>query len=147
MRALEARQERRRPTLWLAASGVLFGLLALAHALTIWMFLGALIFRASCSDHLEERAGVPDGLRGDLFSWLSRELSGQQRYAGLSAYSLFYQIEGSESEIMRALQFSLHDFTPLVFRTKIQNQLILQFGQLTTSCSGKTCSRPHFFSR
>ena len=63
---------------------------------------------------------------------------------GLSAYSLFYQIEGSESEIMRALQFSLHDFTPLVFRTKIQNQLILQFGQLY-KLLGQNVLAPAFF--
>ena len=35
-----------RAVLWLALAGVLFGLLALTHALTVWLFIGALVFVA-----------------------------------------------------------------------------------------------------
>src|ERR1700730_10853358 len=44
VRAVEARYGGGRVGLWLVFVGAGFGLLALTHALTIWIFLGALIF-------------------------------------------------------------------------------------------------------
>ncbi len=57
-----------RVLLWLAVAGVLFGLLALSHALTIWLFVGRAgvrgralpSARAGGADHA---AGVRAGLR------------------------------------------------------------------------------------
>ena len=145
VRALEARQGHRHPTLWIAASGALFGLLALAHALTIWIFLGALIFACFVFRPFWRNGLVMlTGFAVVYFPWLFRNYLVSNDVCGLSAYSLFCQIEGSNSEIMRALQFSLHDFTPLVFRTKIQNQLILQFGQLY-KLLGQNVLAPAFF--
>src|SRR5437870_11345506 len=44
VRAVEAQYDGGRARAWLAAVGVGFGLLALTHALTIWIFAGALVF-------------------------------------------------------------------------------------------------------
>ena len=44
VRAVEAQYNGGRVGVWLAAVGVGFGLLALTHALTIWIFAGALVF-------------------------------------------------------------------------------------------------------
>lgn len=44
VRALTAKYSGGRIGVWLAAVGIGFGLLALAHGLTIWMFVAALIF-------------------------------------------------------------------------------------------------------
>jgi 4-amino-4-deoxy-L-arabinose transferase-like glycosyltransferase len=44
VRAVEAQYRGGAVGVWLALLGIGFGLLALSHALTIWMFLGALVF-------------------------------------------------------------------------------------------------------
>src|SRR5205823_9533586 len=44
--AVEAQHRDESPLKWLAAAGLGFGLLALSHALTLWIFLGALLFAA-----------------------------------------------------------------------------------------------------
>src|ERR1700731_1321318 len=46
VRAVEAQHREESPLKWLVAAGVGFGFLALTHALTLWIFLGALIFAA-----------------------------------------------------------------------------------------------------
>src|SRR5438105_10001943 len=46
VRAIDAQYAGQPLTLWLALAGAGFGLLALSHALTIWIFLPALIFCA-----------------------------------------------------------------------------------------------------
>jgi hypothetical protein len=44
LRAVENRIAERPVAMWLTASSALFGLLALAHALTLWIFVGAMVF-------------------------------------------------------------------------------------------------------
>src|SRR5207245_3858006 len=62
VRAVEAQYDGRRVDRWLAAVGVGFGLLALSHALTIWIFAGALIFCVfffrPCGRSEERRVGI-----------------------------------------------------------------------------------------
>ncbi len=44
LRAIEARRQEKPVLGWLAAAAFLFGLLALAHALAIWVFVGVVVF-------------------------------------------------------------------------------------------------------
>jgi 4-amino-4-deoxy-L-arabinose transferase-like glycosyltransferase len=46
VRLLEARQAERSTVLWSVAVGAAFGLLALSHAMTLFLFAGALVFVA-----------------------------------------------------------------------------------------------------
>jgi len=46
VRAVENRTENRPSWFWLFAVAVCFGLLALAHALTLWIFAGLILFVA-----------------------------------------------------------------------------------------------------
>src|SRR5689334_15576462 len=46
IRAVEAYYSEQATWQWFAAAGAVFGLLALTHALTLWIFLGAAIFAA-----------------------------------------------------------------------------------------------------
>ena len=45
-KAVESQELKRPPTQWAALSAAFFGLMALGHWITIWIFLGALIFAA-----------------------------------------------------------------------------------------------------
>ncbi len=45
-RAVEAQQEEALPTVWLALAAGFLGLLALSHWITVWVFLGVLVFSA-----------------------------------------------------------------------------------------------------
>ncbi|MEA3213803.1 MAG: hypothetical protein QOE70_6860 [Chthoniobacter sp.] len=131
VRAVEARYEERSPALWLSGAGVLFGLLALAHGLTIWIFAGALIFAGIFFRPFGRHAGLMLALFVVVYSpWLIRNQVVCGTPVGLGWYSGLYAIRGSESQVMRAMSVSLEDVTPRLFRRKIQNQSLLQIEHL-----------------
>jgi hypothetical protein len=86
VRAIEAKNSERPPTKWLAAVGLGFGLLALSHALTLWMFAGAIIFVSL------------------LYApWLLRNFALTGNPAGVAFYSVLDGVRHSEAACMRAL--------------------------------------------
>ena len=144
-RALAARENADPTWPWHAGAGLAFGLLALAHPLTIFIFVGALLYTAV--------AFMPRGRDAIIMfavfcipvaPWLIRNhtvcgspfgIAGQTRLAGLL---------GSESQIMRTL--SEPDKTVPVhhFRSKLQMQLIAQCDTLLGRF-GKILVAPLFF--
>jgi hypothetical protein len=145
LRAVEARQESRTPTLWIVATGVLFGLLALAHGLTIWMFGGALIFVLVFFRPFGRDAGIMLAVFMLCYTpWLVRNQMVCGTPLGLGWYSGLADIRGSESQLMRSMEVSFDDVTPRFFRRKVQMHALLQLDQLY-GFLGKVLVAPFFF--
>lgn len=145
VRAVEARQEGKKPVLWMVLAGLLFGLLALTHALTIWIFAGALIFVAILFRPLGRDAAIMLAVFLLLYSpWLVRNYNVCGSLFGLAPYSGLYQIRGTEPAIMRAMMLSFSDVNPTTFRNKIQNQAVAQLGDLFRFL-GRSLVAPVFF--
>ncbi len=154
VRALEARREGRIAWFWLAATGAMFGLLALTHALTIWIFLGALLFLA-LAFWPPTKYWWMRGLKNPallvlvvflLFyvPWLVRTYHACGSPFGVAAYSVLFQIRGTESQVMRSLTPSFSGVGLATFRSKIQNQVVGQFGNIY-GLLGQSLVAPLFF--
>ena len=131
VRATEAKQEGGNPTPWIALAGLLFGLLALAHGLTVWIFMGALLFTAFLFRPLGKHALIMLLVFAACYApWMVRNYSVCGSPFGLAPYTVFYTIRGSESKVMRATELVLTGLTPISFRNKIQDQTLLQLGNL-----------------
>ncbi len=119
------------PLVWLVGAAACFGMLALAHALTIWIFLGALTF---CGIYFRPRFVVLAAMIATFLllytPWLVRTYHVSGSIAGMAAYSGVFQIRGSESSIMRSMDPPLSGVTPLLFRNKVQAQIIGQFDRI-----------------
>ncbi len=144
VRAHGAREDEERTWPWHAAAGLAFGLLALAHPITIFLFAGSLIHTAiSFSPRGRDAAVMLAVFLVCLSPWLIRNanvcgspfgIAGQTRLAGL---------RGSESQIMRTL--SEPPATPgNFFRSKVQTGLLAQFDTLVGRF-GKIFLAPLFF--
>ncbi len=127
VRAVEAKYLRKSPLAWLAATAALFGLLALTHGLTIWMFAGALIFCAFAFRPLGRDAAIMAVIFMAVYSpWMVRNYLVCGTPVGLGWYSGLHQIRGTEAELMRARDVSLSGLSPLTFRNKVQSQTVEQ---------------------
>jgi hypothetical protein len=145
LRAIEAQAQGRKPLWWLLGVAALFGLLALTHGLTIWLFLGVLFFSIF---HFRPR-GRAAALMLVVFlavygPWLVRNQIVCGSPVGLGWYSGLYQVRGTETEIMRSLEMPLHGVSPTVFRVKIQRQILYQLDNLF-SFLGSSIVVPVFF--
>lgn len=145
VRAIEARVAGRMHLPWLIGVGALFGLLALAHALTIWLFVGALIF---VSFYFRPR-GRDAALMFAVFllfygPWMVRNYRVCGSPVGLGWYSGLYQVRGTETQIMRSMEMPLKGVSPTVFRAKIQNQIVEQMNGIY-GFLGKSLLAPVFF--
>ncbi|MEI8342101.1 MAG: glycosyltransferase family 39 protein [Verrucomicrobiota bacterium] len=145
VRALEARQEGKKTLGWIALAGALFGLLALTHGLTIWIFAGALIYVAILFRPLGRDALVMLAVFTLIFTpWMVRNYKVCGSPFGLAPYSAIYQIRGTESSIMRSMMLNFADVNPTTFRNKIQNQIVDQMAKLFNFL-GKSLIAPVFF--
>ncbi|HEY1770097.1 MAG TPA: glycosyltransferase family 39 protein [Chthoniobacterales bacterium] len=131
VRAIEAQIGGQSVGRWLAGAGVGFGLLALSHALTIWIFVAALIF---CIFYFRPRvwAAVLVLLPFLILylPWLVRNYLVCGNPGGVAIYSFFDQIGMSEAAHMR---HTLIDFSGMSFgfwRAKISGNVIDQFGKI-----------------
>lgn len=145
VRAIEARVAGRMHLPWLIGVGALFGLLALAHALTIWLFVGALIF---VSFYFRPR-GRDAALMFAVFllfygPWMVRNYRVCGSPVGLGWYSGLHQVRGTETQIMRSMEMPLKGVSPTVFRAKIQNQIVEQMNGIY-GFLGKSLLAPVFF--
>jgi hypothetical protein len=131
IRAVEAKNSGGRVRPWLVAMGAGFGLMALTHALTIWMFVAALIF---CAFFFRPRcagAGIVLAAFVVLYApWLVRNYIISGNPAGVAIYSAFDGIRYSETGWMRRVQFDPEGIGPGSFRDKIANNLISQTGRI-----------------
>ena len=131
VRAVQIKYAGGKPTLWLAVVGVCFGLLALTHALTIWMFLGALIF---CVFFFSPRGGAAAIVLAAFMiiyvPWLVRTYAVCGNPAGVAFYSVLDGIQFSEAGWMRRIDPDLQQVGPGAFRSKILGNLISQMGRI-----------------
>jgi hypothetical protein len=107
-------------TLWLAAVGLGFGLLALSHALTLWMFAGALVF---IPFHFRPRLRstlIVLGIVSALYApWLLRNFVLTGNPAGIAFYSVLDGVGHSEAAHMRLLAGESGGMGMAAFRDKI----------------------------
>ena len=131
LRAVEARVAGRSSLWWAMATGVLFGLLALTHALTLWIFGGALLFALIYFLPRGRDAAVMLAIVAVMYApWMVRNAKVCGNPFGVSWYSGLTEIKGTEGDIMRAMEMKAEGMSPPLFRLKIQGQIITQFNEL-----------------
>ena len=124
-----------RALLWMGVTGVLFGLLALSHAVTIWLFLGALIYAAV---HFRRRGPVVLILLVSFTvvyaPWVVRNYRVSGSAFGLANYEVYDGLTASTTQRMRNVGGPLTaDVPPYFFRPKIQHGIREQLAGLTGS--------------
>ena len=131
VRAVEAQYRGGAVGVWLGLLGIGFGVLALSHALTIWMFLGALIF---CIFFFRPRGWAAIIVLGAFLliytPWLVRNYVICGNPMGVAMYSVLDGINHSEAGHMRRIDLDLQDVGPGNFRAKISANLLLQMGRI-----------------
>lgn len=133
------------PLVWIMTAAVFFSLLALTHALTIWILAGVLVF---CVCYFQPR-GLYAGIMLAIFAlsytpWLVRNYRACGHPFGVSWYSGLYQIRGTESAIMRSMDPPLQGVSPSNFRRKIIGQTQNQFDNIYARLGGVVAA-PFFF--
>jgi hypothetical protein len=131
IRAIEAQTNDRPVGFWLVATGAGFGLLALSHALTIWIFLAALIFAAI---YFQPRvwAAILILLPFVILytPWLIRNYLVCGNPGGVAIYSFFDQIGMSEAAHMRHVAIDFAGMSAGFWRNKISTNMIDQIGRI-----------------
>lgn len=145
VRAVDAHERNDTAWPWLVLSAVGFGVLALAHALTIWIFGGALLFVLL---FLPKR-GLHISLMVGAFlliytPWMVRNFEVCGSPFGVAPYCGLFQLRGTESEIMRSMPLTIGNLSPLHFRNKIQIQTIGQLSDIYQHL-GSVLVAPVFF--
>jgi hypothetical protein len=145
VRAIEARVAGRKHLPWLIGVAAFFGLLALAHALTIWLFVGALVFVFFYFRPRGRDAAIMVVVFLVFYGpWMVRNYRVCGNPVGLGWYSGLYQVRGTETQIMRSMEMPLTGVSPTIFRNKIQGQIIDQMNAIY-SFLGKSLLAPIFF--
>jgi hypothetical protein len=146
------RIEPRSPTAailgWLAAAGVFFGLMALSHALSLSIFLGAqgfalIYFRGS-------RALALAMLATFLLvyaPWLVRTYQVSGNLFGVAGYALFDTINGSTAARMRSIEGPItEEVAAYFFRPKLEHGIVDQFYRLAQNLGGSLLALGFFAS-
>ncbi len=131
VRAVEAHYRGGAVGIWLGLVGAGFGLLALSHALTIWMFVGFLVVAIFFFRPRGWAAVIVLGVFLVIYTpWLVRNYVITGNPAGVAAYSILDGIKHPEAGHMRRLELDLDGVGPGHFRTKLVNNLTSQVGRL-----------------
>ena len=131
VRAVEAHYAAEPTTLWLIAIGAAFGLLALTHALTLWMFLALLIFAALFFRPRWWSAAIILAAFAILYlPWLIRNIVVSGSPGGVAIYSLFAGIGHTEWGWMRQMTFDPGAGLIGAFRDKFTTGLTSQTARL-----------------
>lgn len=131
VRAVEAKYAAAPVTRWLMAVGLGFGLMALTHALTIWIFVALLMVSIF---FFAPRGWAAAFLLGAFaivyFPWLIRTWAVCGNPAGVALYSVFDGVGKSEAAWMRQVAFDSNNITIGAFRAKISGNLLNQLGKI-----------------
>jgi 4-amino-4-deoxy-L-arabinose transferase-like glycosyltransferase len=131
VRAVEARYNGQPVNIWLAAIGAGFGLLALTHALTLWIFLGALPFLVFFFRPRVRTLTIVLGVFAILYlPWLVRNYIVCGNPGGVAIYTVLDGLGHSETGWMRRLDLNLAGIGPAALCNKVMTNLIAQFGQI-----------------
>lgn len=147
VRAIEERIQERPVEKWLAATGAGFGLLALTHGLTIWMFVPALAFIAWFFPARKRSVAIVLGLFLLLYGpWLLRNWMVCGNPFGLGFYAAFEGLGHDEAGWMRQLGFHSAGLGIGAFRDKILNNVTLQMGRILQYLGGSVVALAFFAS-
>ena len=129
-KGLAARELGRRVWPWMIGVGLCFGLLALSHAITLFLLAGLLVHAALAFRPYGREAGIILAVCALCFApWLHRTAEVCGTPFGLGWNTKNYQILGSESQIMRTL--SAPPATEgLSARSKMQSHVLLQMDKI-----------------
>ena len=131
IRALEADFAGESTWKWFAAIGGTFGLLALTHAITFWIFVGAAVFAAFFFRPRGLSAAIMAGAWAIVYlPWLIRTQVVSGNPGGVAIYSLFNGIGHSDWGWMRQLNFDPGTALLGAFRDKIASGLTGQTAHL-----------------
>ena len=131
VRAVEAHYAEEPTLTWLAGVGAAFGLLALSHALTLWIFFAAAIFAAFFFRPRGWAAAVMLGTCAILYlPWLIRTFVVCGNPGGVAIYSLFTGVVHTEWGWMRQMNFDPGVGLLGSFRDKLTTGLISQTANL-----------------
>ena len=147
VRAVEAKYAGLPITLWLIFVGLGFGLMALTHALTIWIFVAFLICSILFFAPRWRMAALILGVFAIVyFPWLIRTWAVSGNPGGIAFYSIFDGIGKSENAWMRQMAFDWGDVTLGGFRTKVGGNLLNEFGRLFQYLGWNIVAIAFFFS-
>ncbi|MFL6567783.1 MAG: glycosyltransferase family 39 protein [Chthoniobacterales bacterium] len=131
VRAVHAQYEGGSVGVWLVGVGVGFGLLALSHALTLWMFVAALVFAILFFRPRGWAALIVLGAFLVIYTpWVARNWYLTGNPGGVAIYSFFDGINHPEAGHMRRLELDLHDAGPGIFKNKLTTNFTEQSGKL-----------------
>jgi hypothetical protein len=143
-RAVEAHLAKKDTMGWLAAAGFLFGLLALSHALTIWIFAGALAFAILYFKPRFVGASVMLVVFLLVWSpWLVRNYKVSGSPFGISHFSFIGSINAAEQSRIRSQDTSLSGLSVGALRTQMQKGYLDMSSQIYTIL-GQNCVAPVF---
>lgn len=131
VRAVQAQYAGGRVGIWLGFVGVGFGLLALSHALTIWIFVAALAFSIFFFRPRGFAAVIILSGFVILYApWLVRNYVVSGNPGGVAIYSIYDGINHTEAGHMRRVELDLGEVGFGHFRSKFTNNLTAQLGRL-----------------
>ena len=131
VRTVEAQHRGESPLKWLVAAGAGFGFLALTHALTLWIFLGALIFAAFFFRPRGWSALIMLAVCAVVYlPWLIRTFIVCGNPGGVAIYSIFDGLGHNEWGWMRRLEIGAGTAVLGAFRNKITTNLVSQTAHL-----------------
>ncbi|HUE40586.1 MAG TPA: glycosyltransferase family 39 protein [Chthoniobacterales bacterium] len=131
VRAVEAHYAGESTMKWLGGAGAMFGLLALTHALTLWIFLAAAVFAALFFRPRGWSAAIMSATCAILYlPWLIRTLVVCGNPGGVAIYSIFNGIGHSEWGWMRQMTFDPGTGLLGSFRDKVAVGLTAQTAHL-----------------
>lgn len=131
VRAIEARADGKFPKHWLLLAGVGFGLLALTHALTFWIFLPALLFVALYfRPHLRSAGRLLAPVAVLYAPWLLRNYLVCGNPFGVAFYTIFDHLGMSDTGHMRQMGIDFSEINAVAMRDKISGNLSEQMGRI-----------------
>jgi hypothetical protein len=131
LRAIQAQTGGGPVGVWLALAGVGFGLLALGHALTIWIFVGAFLFSIFYFRPRGYAAVIILVPFVVLYApWLVRNYLICGQPGGVAVFSFFDGLRHSEIGWMRQMDLDLVGIGPGFLRIKIATEFLKQMGRL-----------------
>ena len=126
-RAIEARRQEKPVLGWLSMVAFLFGLLALAHALAIWIFVGLLVFTLYYFVPRGQAAVVMLAIFMVVYApWLARNYKVCGNPFGLGYLSVIGTMDGSESDRMRSQDTSTTGLGLGALRSQMRAEFIKQ---------------------
>jgi hypothetical protein len=147
VRAIQGAAEQKRVGFWLGGCGFLFGLLALTHALAIWLFAGLILFIVLYFRPRMLSAILVLGFFVIVITpWVLRTTLVSGSPFGVAIYGVLDDVKQSEAGWMRSMEPDFSGLTLRSFRRKFEQNMQKQFGMLYGALGAGLCAPAFFFS-